>query len=175
MELSIILKLCDRSGVARSRSLVVDVLERMNGGQKLDAILHEVQVDPALLERPWLRPMYDEPEFVVRNVWRMYGGWWDGNPANLKPAPDARLAAELAALSGGAGALAERAREVAEAGDLRLACHLVEFATLAAPEDARIHAIRAHVYQLRRDGETSLMAKGIFGTTANDSRARGED
>ena len=30
-------------------------------------------------------PVYDEPEFVVRNVWRLYGGWYDGNPAHLKP------------------------------------------------------------------------------------------
>jgi alkyl sulfatase BDS1-like metallo-beta-lactamase superfamily hydrolase len=156
-------------------TLVRDVLDRMNAGQKLDAIVHEVHVDPAMLERPWLRPMYDEPEFVVRNVWRMYGGWWDGNPANLKPAPDTALASELAALSGGAAKLAERAREVAEAGDLRLACHLVEHATLAAPEDALIHEIRAHVYQQRRDSETSLMAKGIFGAAANDSKERTAD
>ena len=44
-----------------------------------------------LLERPYLRPVYDEPEFVVRNVYRLYGGWWDGNPANLKPARDAEV------------------------------------------------------------------------------------
>jgi hypothetical protein len=36
-----------------------------------------------LLERPYLRPVYDEPEFVVRTVWRLYGGWYDGNPAHL--------------------------------------------------------------------------------------------
>ena len=156
-------------------TLVGDVLERMNAGQKLDAILHEVQVAPEMLERPWLRPMYDEPEFVVRNIWRLYGGWWDGNPANLKPAPDARLATEIAEMCGGAMALAERAQGLADAGDLRLACHLVEFAALAAPTDAGVHAARALVYQLRRDSETSLMAKGIFGSTANDSREQTPD
>ncbi|HBW18708.1 MAG: alkyl sulfatase dimerization domain-containing protein [Streptosporangiaceae bacterium] len=55
----------------------------------------------------WLR--YDEPEFIVRNVWRLYDGWWDGNPATLKPAPERALAAELASLAGGPGVLAERA------------------------------------------------------------------
>ena len=41
-------------------------------------------LDPdALLARPFLRPVYDDPAFVVRNVWRRYGGWWDGNPARL--------------------------------------------------------------------------------------------
>ena len=62
-----------------------------------------------LMARPYLQPVYDEPEFVVRNVWRLYGGWWDGNPATLKPAPERALAPELAELAGGAGVLADRA------------------------------------------------------------------
>ena len=106
----------------------------------------------------------------MRNVWRRYGGWWDGNPANLKPAPQAALAAELAALSGGADRLATRAVEVAEAGDLRLACHLVELAAAAAPDDAGVHAVRADLYERRRQAETSLMTKGIFASAVRESR-----
>ena len=70
---------------------------------------HGARLRPRSMERPYLRPVYDEPEFVVRNVWRLYGGWWDGNPATLKPAPERALALELADLAGGAGALADRA------------------------------------------------------------------
>jgi alkyl sulfatase BDS1-like metallo-beta-lactamase superfamily hydrolase len=116
--------------------------------------------------------MYDEPEFVVRNIWRLYGGWWDGNPAHLKPPTDAALAAELAALAGGADKLAARALEVADE-DIRLACQLVEFAVQAAPNEAAAHAARAEIYQQRRASETSLMAKGIYGAAANDSGGRG--
>ena len=75
----------------------------MNAGARLDDIVHAVQAPAHLLDRPYLKPVYDEPEFVVRNLWRLYGGWYDGNPANLKPRPDAVLAAEVAALAGGAG------------------------------------------------------------------------
>jgi len=129
-----------------------------------------VKVAPEMLQRPYLRPLYDEPEFVVRNLWRMYGGWYDGNPANLKPAPDKALAAELAALAGGAEKLAKRAQQLAADGELRLASHLVELAVRAEPRPA-IYAIRAEIYQQRRDSETSLMAKGIFGHTAGESLA----
>jgi alkyl sulfatase BDS1-like metallo-beta-lactamase superfamily hydrolase len=152
--------------------LVRETLEMMNAGAKLNDIIHTVKVDPAILDRPYLRPMYDEPEFVVRNVWRMYGGWYDGNPAQLKPAADAKLAQEIAALAGGAGKLAERAVALAASGDLRLACHLIELAATAAPDDREIHAKRAEVYQKRRDGETSLMAKGIFGYASGESLAK---
>ncbi|MEO7429843.1 MAG: alkyl sulfatase dimerization domain-containing protein, partial [Acidimicrobiales bacterium] len=88
-------------------SLVDQTLEMMNAGARLDEIVHAVKAPPHLLDKPYLKPVYDEPEFVVRNLWRLYGGWYDGNPANLKPAPDATLAREVADLAGGAGALAE--------------------------------------------------------------------
>lgn len=153
-------------------TLVAETLAMMNAGARLNDIIHTVKVDPDVLARPYLRPLYDEPEFVVRNLWRMYGGWYDGNPAHLKPAPEAALGAELAELAGGAMVLAARAQALTEAGDLRLACHLVELAALAAPDDAAVHAIRAEVFQTRRDTETSLMAKGIFGYTAGESLRR---
>ncbi|MGV3758696.1 MAG: alkyl sulfatase dimerization domain-containing protein [Actinomycetota bacterium] len=148
--------------------LVQGVLERMNAGARLDQILQEVTVPDSVLARPFLRPFYDEPEFVVRNVWRRFGGWWDGDPANLKPAPAATLAQEVAHLAGGALALARRGEEVAGT-DLRLACHLVELAGLAAPEDRQVHQIRADVYERRRKSERSLMANGIYASAVRES------
>ena len=86
----------------------------MNAGARLDEVLHTVRAPAHLVDLPYLRPVYDEPEFVVRNVWRLYGGWWDGNPATFKPAPERDLAGELAALAGGAAALADRALALLE-------------------------------------------------------------
>jgi alkyl sulfatase BDS1-like metallo-beta-lactamase superfamily hydrolase len=144
----------------------------MNEGARLDEVLHTVRAPQHLLDRPYLKPIYDEPEFVVRNVWRLYGGWYDGNPAHLKPAPEAALAAELAQLAGGAGRLADRARALAEAGELRTAGHLVEMAALAAPDDPAVHAARAEVFERRVATEASLMSKGIFAWAAAESRAK---
>ena len=153
--------------------LVRETIALMNQGARLNDIVHTVKIDPAVLEKPYLKPMYDEPEFVVRNIWRLYGGWYDGNPAHLKPARDGALAAEIAGLAGGAVRLADRALEVAES-DLRVACHLAELAVQAEPDNQHAHAIRAAIFQKRRDGETSLMAKGIFGYAANESKAKAE-
>jgi len=151
--------------------LVADTLALMNQGAKLDDIIHTVRVAPEVLAKPYLKPMYDEPEFVVRNIWRLYGGWWDANPARLKPARDAALAAEVAALAGGADRLARRAVELAD-DDIRLACHLAEFAVQADPDSRTAHGARAEIYQRRREQETSLMSKGIFGAAANESKAK---
>ncbi len=120
-------------------SLCEQTLELMNAGARLDEVIHTVRAPAHLLERPWLQPIYDEPEFVVRNLWRLWGGWYDGNPATLKPSPEAELATELARLAGGAGVLAERAEALSDAGDHRLAGHLAEYAALAAPGDPGVH------------------------------------
>lgn len=158
--------------VARAlECLVSGTLEMMNAGARLDEILQTVRVPEELLAKPYLRPSYDEPEFVIRNIWRLYGGWHDGNPARLKPAPDAAVAAEVAALAGGAGALAARAEDLCQAGDLRLACQLAEWAAQAAGADAGVHATRAEVYRARRDRELSLMARGIYLDAALSSEA----
>ena len=159
--------------MATALELVVEqTLEMMNAGARLDEILHAVSLPKELLEKPYLRPTYDEPEFVVRNVWRLYGGWYDGNPAHLKPAPEGSLARELAALAGGATALSARARELAERDDLRLACELVELAALAEPTSGEVHAARAEIYEQRRKSELSVMSRGIFGTAARESAER---
>jgi alkyl sulfatase BDS1-like metallo-beta-lactamase superfamily hydrolase len=154
-------------------SLHDQTLALMNGGARLDEIIHTVRAPAELMEKPYLRPIYDEPEFVVRNIWRLYGGWWDGNPAHLKPAPDAALATELAALAGGPGRLADRAAELAAAGELRLAAHLAELASLAAPDDARIIESRADVYKQRARAESSLMARNTFNWAASEPVGEG--
>jgi alkyl sulfatase BDS1-like metallo-beta-lactamase superfamily hydrolase len=149
-------------------SLVMQVIDMMNAGETLDAIIHTVKVPQSVLDKPYMRPFYDEPEFVVRNIWRLYGGWWDGAASRLKPAPDVVVAQELAALAGGAHVLMKRALSVAD-NDLRLACHLADLAGWAEPEDGAIHADRAAIYDMRRRAETSLMSKGIFKAAARES------
>lgn len=153
--------------------LVRDVVAGMNAGAVLDDIIHSVRVDDDLIRRPWLRPVYDEPEFVIRNIWRLYGGWWDGDPAHLKPPPAAALAVELADLTGGAARLAERAMARSDAGDHRMACQLVELAA-GASEDPGIWRQRAEIYRRRANHETSLMAKGVYGEAARRSEERAD-
>ncbi|HVC68523.1 MAG TPA: alkyl sulfatase dimerization domain-containing protein [Acidimicrobiales bacterium] len=161
-------------------SLVAQTLEYMNGGARLDEAIHSVEPPAHLMARPYLQPVYDEPEFVVRSVWRLYGGWWDGNPATLQPAPERALARELADLSGGPGALADRALALlaraptpggdgGDEGALRLAGHLVELAWLAAPDDPAVSEARRTVFTRRAGAATSTMARGVFTWAARES------
>lgn len=147
-------------------SLVEQTLALMNEGHRLSDILHEVAPPPDLADRPFLQPVYDEPEFIVRNIWRLYGGWHDGNPAHLKPAREVDLAREVAALAGGAKVLADRAVELSQAGEHRLAAHLAEDALLAAPDDPDVRVAHASVFSAFQAAATSTMAKGVYGAAA---------
>ena len=151
-------------------SLVDQTLELMNSGATLDQVLQSVRAPRELVGKPYLQPIYDEPEFIVRNLWRLYGGWYDGDPARLKPAPDARLAQELAAMAGGAERLAERARELSDMGEPRLAGHLAQLAWLAEPASRLTQQTRAEVYDRRAGEEASTMARGVFAWAAAESR-----
>src|SRR5262249_10560297 len=102
-------------------SLVRQTLERLNAGETLYQILEGVRPPRELEAKPYLNPVYDEPEFIVRNLWRCFGGWHSGVPSELKPAPRRELAREIAALSGGLARLLERSSALLAAGDPRLA------------------------------------------------------
>jgi alkyl sulfatase BDS1-like metallo-beta-lactamase superfamily hydrolase len=151
-------------------SLVRQTLERLNAGETIYQILDAVRAPPELEAKPYLRPVYDEPEFIVRNLWRCYGGWYSGVPSELKPAPRQALAKEIVALAGGLEKLLERARSLHEAGDARLAAHLVDWAVEAEPRSREAHALRAAVYQALMQAATSTMSRGIYGAAARESR-----
>ena len=159
-------------GAAALESLTRQTLEMLNAGRSLDEILRAVSVPAELLAKPYLRPKYDDPEFVVRSIWHLYAGWFDGNPAHLKPAPAAELAGELAAMAGGAEKLAAPAAELAAAGRTRLAAHLAEFAAAAAPDDTAIQATRAAVYERCAAAETSLIGRAIFMVYQREAKAK---
>ncbi|MFI6520501.1 alkyl sulfatase dimerization domain-containing protein [Spirillospora sp. NPDC050679] len=150
--------------------IVEQTLAMLNEGARLDDIVHAVRPPAHLADRVYLQAKYDEPEFIVRNLWRLYGGWYDGNPARLKPARDAEVARAVARLAGGAAKVADAARQALEDGEARLAVHLAEMAVQADPQSAALHAVRAEVYAARAAAEPSLMATGVYTWAADESR-----
>jgi alkyl sulfatase BDS1-like metallo-beta-lactamase superfamily hydrolase len=118
------------------------------------------------MQKPWLRPVYDDPRFLIRMVWRRYGGWWDGEFDQLLPAPRAAQAAEWIALAGGIKPVLDRARSLSDQGQHALASHLVEAARHAAPDDGDVHEVRAAVYRANSQTQTSSMARNILNHAA---------
>src|SRR5262249_26752714 len=86
---------------ARYLQIIIDqVLTRMNAGQAPEEIFHAVDADPDLSRLPCLLPRHDHPKFIVRNLLRQWGGWWNGNAADLLPATWEMQAREIVSLAG---------------------------------------------------------------------------
>jgi alkyl sulfatase BDS1-like metallo-beta-lactamase superfamily hydrolase len=158
-------------------ALVSQTLTLMNAGAPLEEVLRSVKPPAHLAERRYLQPVYDEPDYVVRNLWRLYGGWYDGVPAHLKPAPETELGREIVALAGGLDGLVSRALALAATGRLELAGHLIDWAVAAEPDHREAHAARAEIYERRAAEARALMTRGIFSAAARESadKARAGD
>src|SRR4029453_3165379 len=105
-----------------------------------------------------------------------WGGWWDGNAANLLPAPWSAQAQEIARLAGGVRQLVARGRALLDGGDPVMAAHLAEWATRAEPIDQAAQQLKRDVYARRLHDADALMARGIYRAAMHDAqRALGEE
>jgi len=151
------------------RSIIDQVLERLNAGQSPEEIFHAVEPDRELSTRPFLRVTYDHPKFIVRNLLRLWGGWWDGNAADLLPAPWAEQGSEIAALAGGIDALVARGRALLERGELSMACHVAEWATRGHPDHRGAQELKRDAYAARLESAREVMTRGIYRDAMNEA------
>jgi alkyl sulfatase BDS1-like metallo-beta-lactamase superfamily hydrolase len=170
-------------GMVRVRQVLIDTAEylqslydqtiaMMNEGRPLDEVIHTVKPPANLADKPYLQAVYDEPQFIVRNIWRLEGGWYDGIPSHLKPAPEAEQAREVAEFAGGTEKIVARATAKFEAGELAIAAHLIDWAAMVAPDDKQVHEARAKIYAARAEQASSTMSFGIFRAAAVESAQR---
>ncbi|MDJ1136634.1 alkyl sulfatase dimerization domain-containing protein [Streptomyces iconiensis] len=152
------------------RHLVDHTLAALNAGRTHEQIVRSLELPEHLAAKPYLQPYHDRPEFVVRNLIRRYGGWWDGRAANLLPAATGDQARELVTLAGGAGTLVDRAYRLADT-DLALACHLAEWAALGEPDNPTAHRCLSELFERRYAAEPSFQARGIFRDAITRSQA----
>jgi|FLYL01.1.fsa_nt_gi alkyl sulfatase BDS1-like metallo-beta-lactamase superfamily hydrolase len=150
------------------RSIHDQVVRYMNEGMWLEDIIRAI--DWPATDRPWLRPIYDHPEFVARNVYRLYGGWYDGNPANMLPAHSSEIAAAVVSVAG-AGPLLDRARRLRDEGNLRLACHVADFVRKGDPDNREGWELWRELFAARAAQEESLMARGAFFAAVREAEA----
>lgn len=158
--------------LARYLELLTDyTIDSLNAGLDHNAIVTGFRAPEDLANLPYMVAVHDRPEFVIRNLIRRYGGWWNGRAADLLPPTTADHARELVALGGGADSFVTRARDLAES-NLPLACQLAEWAVLGDPDSAEAHRCFIDLFEQRLGTETAYQARGIYRTAVNASRER---
>jgi alkyl sulfatase BDS1-like metallo-beta-lactamase superfamily hydrolase len=146
-------------------TIVERTLDALNEGAPPHAdIVHRVRLPES--DSPWLQNVYDDAEFIVRNVIRFYGGWWNGRPSELMPPRRESLAQQIAIVAGGAKKLLARAEKLQRDGMMRVACGLADLALEASPADPEVQKRVAALYRKRASTEEGLMAINLFESAA---------
>jgi len=71
-------------------------------------------------------------------------------------------------LAGGVGKLLKRADELLTKGEMRLACHMVDWAYNADPNNPEVRERVRRIYIARAEAESSTMAAGIYRSRAGE-------
>ncbi|MAI79153.1 MAG: alkyl sulfatase [Deltaproteobacteria bacterium] len=157
------------STAAALRWLREAVVERMNLGMGAVEIVHDLELPPELFDVPWMKPLYGDAEYIVRDIFRSETGWWDRNPTSLHPAhPDAAGEAVLSAIADPEAVLV-RARELADAGEPQLALHVIDVIALApgnlpVVEEAR--ALKAILCRELAKSSRSFVSQSLYVSSA---------
>ena len=118
-------------------SVAEQTLAALNSGVRKYDAAQGVALPPELAASPDAAELYTTPRDIARTVAQEYTGWWNELPSEWDPATRAAQAKEIVALAGGIEPMLRRIDQVV-ARDIRLACHLADWAWLAAPTDARV-------------------------------------
>ncbi len=154
---------------AALRWLRASVVERINAGMGVVEILHALDYPPELFEQPWMRPLYGDRDYIVRDIFRAETGWWDRNPTNLHPAhPDEAGAAVLSAIADREAVL-DRARALADEGKLQLALHVIDVLALAPgdePDVVAARALKADLCRTLAEDARSFVSQSLYVSSA---------
>ena len=111
-------------------------LRLLNQGYVGTEIAELIEMPPALDAAWHTHGYYGSVSHNVKAVYQRYLGWYDGNPAHLWQHPPEELGARYVQALGGLDATVTKAREFADAGDLRFAAELASHALFTDPNHA---------------------------------------
>lgn len=142
----------------------------MNKGFNGDEIATRLELPGELAQEWYDRPYYGSLSFNVRAVYQFYMGWYDGNPANLAPAPPVETGRRYVEAMGGAERVRNLARAAFDKGDYVWAAELLNHVVMANSGDASARDLLARAYdQLGWQSENSLW-RNIYLTGAKELR-----
>jgi alkyl sulfatase BDS1-like metallo-beta-lactamase superfamily hydrolase len=120
-------------------------LRLLNQGYVGSEVAELIEVPPALDAAWHTHGYYGSVSHNVKAIYQRYLGWYDGNPAHLWQHPPEAAATRYVQALGGPDATVAKAREFADAGDLRFAAELASHAVFADPSSEPAKTLLADV------------------------------
>jgi alkyl sulfatase BDS1-like metallo-beta-lactamase superfamily hydrolase len=146
-------------------------LRLLNQGWTGIEIAEMIQMPPALQQAWHTYGYYGSVSHNVKAIYQRYLGWFDGNPAHLWEHPPVEAAKRYVDCIGGVAAVVAKAREYADAGDLRFAVELLNHTVFADPDQAaEAKSLLADVYERLGFGAESGTWRNFYLTGALELR-----
>lgn len=118
-------------------------LRLMNKGWRPAEIAEAIDLPPGLARRWSVRGYYGTVSHNVKAVYQRYLSWYDANPCNLHPLPQAQAAKKLVDYMGGASAAIARARKDYANGEFRWVAQVMKEVVYAEPGNREAHELCA--------------------------------
>ena len=131
------------------------VIAGMNAGKDVHTLMREIKLPEELK----IGEFHGKVSWAVRSIWEEYSGWFHyDSTTSLYGVPRSSIDADLVELSGGAGALAARARKKLSEGRPLEALHLLDIALGADRTHTDALAVKKEALQalLRESGGVNL-------------------
>ncbi|MDA8047164.1 MAG: MBL fold metallo-hydrolase [Actinomycetota bacterium] len=146
-----------------------EVVRRLNRGLDETEILADMSYPEAMFGLPWMRPGYGAADYIVRDVYREETGWWDRNPTTLHPGRPSEVSEAIAGAITDPAAVITRAEQLADAGQVQLALHVIDLVALGdgrRPEVADARRLKADLCRRRAEEVEPYVSKALYETSA---------
>ncbi|MGB5950135.1 MAG: alkyl sulfatase dimerization domain-containing protein [Parvibaculum sp.] len=133
-------------------------------------IAEEIALPPTLASEWYTRDYYGTLSHNAKAVYQRYLGWFDGNPAHLRPLPPVEAANRYVEFMGGADALLSKARVSYDKGDYRWVAEVVNHLVFADPANAEARHLQADALEQLGYQAESGPWRGFYLTAAMELR-----
>jgi alkyl sulfatase BDS1-like metallo-beta-lactamase superfamily hydrolase len=144
-----------------------ETVKRLNQGLSLARIRDEVKLPDDLASLPYLQPGYGTVPWSVNGIYKEYTGWYDFNPADLKPGSKSALSRALLEASGGAAVILKRA---AGESNAQLALELTDVVLAAEPANREAHALRGAALEKLGQAAMNTVERNVYLVAAQEER-----
>ena len=123
------------------------VLHLANQGVTINQMHNAFEVPQGLQSQWHCRGYHGSPLNNARGVVQRFLGYWDGNPTNLLPAPQAESGALFVEMMGGADKMLARGQELHNQGKYQLVCELINPLVQSQPQNQPAKDLLADAFE----------------------------
>ena len=137
----------------------------------LEETVNSLKMPDELMNSKWLPPLYGHPVFIAKGIFKRYGGYYTGHPAELFPPDYSDVGSEVVGLAGGSSSIIDRAKALKSDGRLKLACQLAEWLVEADADNQEAWELYGLLFKERADEEFNMQARGAWNNTVRKAVA----